>query len=77
MSSRIMNWPNKVNSRPVSNTTRPVTHTALVAVNKASTKEMPAGVANGSNSSMVPMQTNRKKLKTKASAGCRVCLSMA
>ncbi len=61
--------PKKVKSVAVSTTIRPVTHTALVAVKKASVKLMEPGVAAGSSSSSAPTTMMPAKLPTKRLAG--------
>ena len=66
---KIMVCPSKVKSLAVSSTINPVTHTALVDVNKASVKEIPAVVAFGSNNKNAPIKIMAKKLPTKTMAG--------
>ena len=66
----IMIWPNGVKKAPVSFTARPVIHTALVAVNKASTNAIWPYVAFGIISKNVPSKISNKKLKINNWAGC-------
>jgi hypothetical protein len=58
-----------VNAVAVSRTIRPVTHTALVEVKTALTKEIPLVVALGSISMAVPKTIRNKKLKIIRVAG--------
>ncbi len=76
MSPRMTAWPKGVKPVPVSRTTRPVTHTALVAVNRASTNPTgwPAGVAAGRRSRPVPTAMRAAKLPTRSRKG-RVSLA--
>ena len=57
ISSRIATWPNGLQCVAVSTTTRPVTHTAEVAVNAASTSgvQVPSADEIGSISTTVPI----------------------
>ena len=59
---RIIHWPKKVKSFAVSNTIKPVTHTAEVDVKIASTRVIPLVVDHGSLSSNVPVEIKMKKL---------------
>jgi hypothetical protein len=78
MRARITDWPKPLNAVAVSTTTRPVTQTAEVAVNRASMKAMrPPRALAGSQRSTPPARTARKKLRARARAGrkkrcCRV-----
>ena len=71
-------WPKPLNAVAVSTTTRPVTQTAEVDVNRASMKEMrPPRALAGSQRSTPPTRTARKKLRARTRAGwknrcCRV-----
>lgn len=60
-----MNLPVPVKSLAVSNEVSPVTHTALVAVNMASTKLIGLVVEFGSRSSSAPTNMMMKKLAMK------------
>jgi hypothetical protein len=53
----------------VSTTIKPVTQTALVAVKKASMKEIPLCVAFGNSSKAVPDKIKNRKLKASARVG--------
>ena len=64
MRIRIITCPAVVNVDATSIVVSPVTHTALVAVNRASKKVMPFTVARGSSSSPVPIIIIAKKLPT-------------
>ena len=67
-------WPNMLKWLPVSTTTRPVTHTALVAVNKASMGLMPLPVAlTGRASKTAPTKIVRQKLISMSAAGLALC----
>ena len=61
---RMMTCPAVVNVEAISIVVSPVTHTALVAVNKASKNEMPLTVARGKSKSPVPAKIIVKKLPT-------------
>ncbi len=71
ISSRITVRPKRVNPAPVSRTISPVTHTALVEVNRASRKLMgwSGGVARGSIRRPEPTRINEAKMSTKDAAG--------
>ena len=60
----MMTCPAVVNVEAISIVVSPVTHTALVAVNKASKNEMPLTVARGKSKSPVPAKIIVKKLPT-------------
>ena len=57
-------WPKELQWAQVSTTTSPVTHTDVVAVNKAVRNPVvsPGAAENGSQSSMVPAKIARRKL---------------
>ena len=57
--------PVNVKVVPVSTTVNPVTHTALVEVNKASVKLIPSYVALGNLSKTAPNKMMNKKLAAK------------
>lgn len=61
--------PKSVKHELVSTTTKPVTQTALVDVNSASTNEICSVVEKGSNSRNVPKKIRKRKLKTNNLAG--------
>ena len=64
MRNRMMMCPAVVNVVATSMVVRPVTHTALVAVNKASKNDMPLTVARGRSRRPVPAKIIVKKLPT-------------
>ena len=71
-------WPNMLKWLPVSTTTRPVTHTALVAVNKASMGLMPLPVVlTGRASKTAPTKMVRQKLISMSAAGLALCSFVA
>ena len=57
-------------SELVSTTVRPVTHTALVAVNAASSGEIRTLPAAGSDNNSVPAAQSSRKVKNITRAGC-------
>lgn len=65
----MMILPNVVNAVAVSTTINPVTHTALVDVNKASRKEIGWICALGSINNPEPIMMINKKLNTNSKAG--------
>ena len=71
ISSRMTSCPKGDQYRAVSWTTRPVTHVAEVAVNRASKKEAPPGAreAKGSMRSRVPARISRRKPRMMICAG--------
>ena len=69
MSSIMTVFPKRVKQLFVFTTANPVTHTALVEVNKASMGAIPLEVEGGSMSRTVPSTINRKKLKIKIRVG--------
>ncbi len=73
ISARMTAWPNPVQYTGVSTMISPVTHTADVAVNRASTMLAPPGPvrAIGSSSSSVPTATATANPATTYCAGCR------
>ena len=74
ISVRIIVWPNRVNEVPVSVTLRPVTQTAEVDVNRASTKFNPLPVpvvAWGKRSRPAPAKIIARNPKTVAGPGER------
>ncbi len=78
MSARMTVCPKPLKAVAVSTTTRPVTQTAEVAVNRASTKPMrPPRALGGSQSRTPPMKMAGRKLRARTRAGwknrcCRV-----
>ena len=64
MRKRMMMCPAVVNVVATSMVVSPVTHTALVAVNRASKNDIPLTVARGNNNSPVPAKIMAKKLPT-------------
>ena len=73
ISSRMTTWPKPLQYVAVSTVIRPVTQTALVAVNSAVTSGAPSSPARdtGSISSSVPTTTAVPKARTITWAGCR------
>lgn len=69
MRIKITTCPKKVKLFPVSLITRPVTLTALVAVNAASTHVIPVVVALGNFSNRVPTAMRKRKLPAKTMEG--------
>ncbi len=69
-STRMNACPVRVKSSPVVSTVSPVTQTALVAVNRASTRDISTLADCGRSSSSVPSPINTAKLLTKIRAGC-------
>ena len=69
MSNAITVSPNVVKTVPVSTTTKPVTVTAEVAVNRLCIHEIGCVVMPGSIRSEVPMNITPKKLKERISGG--------
>lgn len=70
ISKRMTAWPNPLHSVAVSRTTNPVTQTADVAVNNASTNRArsPSAEAKGRLSRRVPLRMSTAKPRTKRSA---------
>jgi hypothetical protein len=66
ISSNITDWPKIEKKLPVSFTTRPVTHTALVLVKSASINEMgwPKFVDTGRHKRSAPIKLAARKLTT-------------
>src|SRR5262249_23551267 len=72
INARITTCPNVENSFPVSRTVRPVTHTALVAVNSASRKPIRApAAARGRVSSSAPTRMAAANPPRSTRVGCR------
>ncbi len=71
MSDRITTVPNGLQWVAVSTTTRPVTHTAEVAVNRAVTMSvvMPGAAEIGSSSRIVPIATRTANPETRTADG--------
>ena len=71
MSTAMTTWPNILKVSAVSTTTRPVTQTALVAVNRASSGAMcsPGCTAKGSISSAAPHKISSAKPSAMIRAG--------
>ncbi len=71
MSTRITTWPNGDQWVAVSTTTRPVTHTALVAVNTASSSDVdrPGVCDTGSINNALPITMRVTKASTTTRAG--------
>ena len=67
--SRMMVWPTSVKAVETSNVANPVTQTDVVAMNRASMKEIPAVVALGSISSPVPIKITQTKLDRNSNEG--------
>jgi hypothetical protein len=74
MRAIVISWPEIEKSVPVSTTTRPVTQTAEVEVNNASTKAMgPLAAEKGNQRRIPPVRITVAKLRTKILVGER-CL---
>jgi hypothetical protein len=73
------NWPNRLKSSPVSTTTRPVTHTAEVASNRAFRKPMlsPVLEATGRVRSKAPIMIMEAKPSTKTCVGKSLIVLLA
>jgi hypothetical protein len=70
MRARMTAWPKPLKAVAVSTTTRPVTQTAEVAVNRASTKAIrPPRALAGSQRRTPPARMARTKLRARARAG--------
>ena len=73
--ARMINFPRKVYRVAVSTTASPVTHTALVDVNKASVKLIGMVVDIGIISSMAPAKIKNAKLVMNSCAGLSTLIS--